>query len=139
MLSRRELLGGAALGGAPTLMGVEAGQDGQAMQEVARVLENIRDELEAARTTCTVAICQEVVELRGHQRTFLKSSRKFPNFIEVGIDVWERVQDWQLETRQTVGIGRQPDGVYTLAFGPTTLLLKPDAADDFVGYPYDNL
>ena len=30
------------------------------------------------------------------------------------------------------------DGV-KLAFGPTTLLLKPDATDDFIGYPYDNL
>ena len=55
------------------------------------------------------------------------------------IDVRERGQDWQLETRQTVGIGRQPDGVYTLVFGPTTLLLRPDAADDFIGYPYDSV
>ena len=85
------------------------------------------------------AICQEVAQLRRHQRAFLKSSRKFPNFIEVGIDARERVHDWQLETRQAVGIARQPDGRYTLAFGPTTLLLKPDAADDFIGYPYDNL
>jgi len=139
MLSRRELLSGAALGGPPTLMGVEAGQDGQSMQEVARVLEDIRDELEAARTTCSVAICRPVAELRRHQRVFLKSSLKFPNLIEVGIDVRERVQDWQLETRQTVGIGRQPDGVYTLVFGPTTLLLRPDAADDFIGYPYDSV
>ena len=139
MLSRRELLSGAALGGTPTLMGVEAGQDGQSMQEVARVLEDIRDELEAARTTCSVAICRPVAELRRHQRVFLKSSLKFPNLIEVGIDVRERVQDWQLETRQTVGIGRQPDGVYTLVFGPTTLLLRPDAADDFIGYPYDSV
>jgi len=120
-------------------MSVEAGQDSQSMQGVARVLESIRDELEAGRTTCAVSLCQEVAALRRHQRTFLKSSRKFPNFIEVGIDVWERVHDWQLETRQAVGIARQPDGVYTLAFGPTTLLLKPDAADDFIGYPYDSL
>ncbi len=139
MLSRRELLNGVALGGAPGLLGVEAGQDSQSLHEVTRVLVSIRDELEAGRTTCAASICQEVAQLRRHQRTFLKSSRKFPNFIEVGIDVWERVHDWQLETRQAVGIARQPDGLYTLAFGPTTLLLKPDAADDFIGYPYDNL
>ena len=131
MLSRRELLNGVALGGAPGLLGVEAGQDSQSLREGTRVLENIRDELEAGRTTCAAAICQEVAQLRRHQHAFLKSSRKFPNFIEVGIDVWERVHDWQLET-QAVGIARQPDGRYTL-------LLKPDAADDFIGYPYGNL
>ena len=139
MLFRRELLNGVALGGAPGLLGVEAGQDSQSLREVTRVLENIRDELEAGWTSCAASIYQEVAQLRRHQRAFLKSSRKFPNFIEVGIDVWERVHDWQLETRQAVGIARQPDGRYTLAFGPTTLLLKPDAADDFIGYPYDNL
>ena len=72
-------------------------------------------------------------------RRELLSSRKYPDFIEVGIDLWEEVHDWQLETRQAVAIGRQPDGLYTLALGPTTLLLKPEAADDFIGYPYDNV
>ena len=139
MLTRRALLSGAALGGAPTWMGAETGQESEGIREVARVLENIRDELEAGRTTCAPPICPEVARLRSQQRTFLKSSRKFPTFIEVGIDVWERVHDWQLETRQPIGIGRQPDGSYTLAFGPTTLLLRPDGSDDFIGYPYDNL
>ena len=72
-------------------------------------------------------------------RRELLSSRKYPDFIEVGIDLWEEVHDWQLKTRQAVAIGRQPDGLYTLALGPTTLLLKPEAADDFIGYPYDNV
>ena len=139
MLSRRELLSGVAAGGAPGLLGVEAGQDSQALQALTQILENMRAELRAGRTTCAVAICAEVAQLRQLQRTFLESSRKFPNFIEVGIDVWERVHDWQLETRHAARLARQPDGRYALAFGPTTLLLRPDAADDFIGYPYDSL
>ncbi|TDI22921.1 MAG: hypothetical protein E2P06_11280 [Acidobacteria bacterium] len=139
MLSRRELLNGAALGGAPVLLGVEAGQNSQALQRVTGLLEDIRDELRVEHATCAVAICPAVGQVRRLQRTFLKSSRKFPDFIEVGIDVWDEVHDWQLETRQAVVIRRQSDGRYTLAFGPTILLLKPEAADDFVGYPYDNL
>ncbi|MDP6581316.1 MAG: hypothetical protein QF681_11720 [Vicinamibacterales bacterium] len=139
MLSRRELLSGAALGSAPRLMGGEAGQNTQSLQRANMLLEDIRDELRAEHANCAVALCPAVGQLRRLQRTFLKSSRKFPNFIEVGIAVWEQVHDWQLETRQAVAVARQPDGRYTLAFGQTTLLLKPEAADDFVGYPYDIL
>lgn len=51
MLSRRELLSGAALGGAPGLLGVEAGQDSQSLRAVTEVLENIRDELAAGGET----------------------------------------------------------------------------------------
>ena len=138
MLSRRELLSAAVIGSAPGVPGVEAGQDTD-LREVTRVLEGIRDELRAERTTCAAAICPGVSQLRRLQRVFLKGNRKYPDFIDVGIELWEEVHDWHLETRQAVAIGRQPDGFYTLAFGPTTLLLKPEAPDDFVGFPYDNL
>jgi len=48
-----------------------------------------------------------------------------------------RVQDWQFETRQAVALDRRPDGRYALAFGPTTLLLRPDGTGDFLGFPFD--
>ncbi len=139
MLSRRDLLSGAAFGGAPGLVGLEAGQDSQELLRTNRLLQDIRNELRADRRNCAVALCPVVVELRRLQHAFLKSTHKFPNFIEVGIDPWEQVHDWQLETRQVVAIGRQPDGRYTLTFGQTTLLLKPEAPDDTIGYPYDDL
>ncbi len=139
MLSRRELLSGVALAGAPGVMSGEVMQDSQALQEATRVLQQIRNELRVEHARCTVTLCPAVAQLRGLQHTFLKSTLKYPNFIEVGIAVWEQVHDWLLETRQAVVMGRQPDGQYTLVFGPTMLLLKPEAANDFVGYPYDSL
>jgi hypothetical protein len=139
MLSRRELLSGVAFGGAPALRGAEAAQDSAESQRTNRLLEDIRDELRAEHANCAVALCPAVGQLRRLQHTFLKSNRKYPNFIEVGIAVWDEVHDWQLETRQAISMGRQPDGRYTLAFGPTVLRLRPEGSDDFVGYPYDSL
>ena len=127
----------AAFGGSSTLAGTVAIQDSQELGRTNELLEDVRDDLRAEQARCAVRICPSVRELRASQRAFLKTDRKFPDFVEVGIDIWERVQDWQLETRQAVAVTRRPDGVYGLAFGPTTLLLRPDGADDFLGFPFD--
>jgi hypothetical protein len=137
MLSRRDLLTSAAFGSSSTLAGTGAVQDTQERRRTNELLEDVRDDLREEHARCAVPICAAVGRLRALQRSFLKTDRKFPDFVEVGIDIWERVQDWQLETRQSVALDRRPDGRYTLAFGPTTLLLRPDAADDFLGFPFD--
>ena len=137
MLSRRDLLTSAAFGSSSTPVGAGAAQDSQERRRTNELLADMRDDLRAEHARCAVPICAAVGRLRVLQRSFLKTDRKFPDFVEMGIDIWERVQDWQLESRQAVALDRRPDGRYTLAFGPTTLLLRPDAADDFLGFPFD--
>lgn len=138
MLSRRDLLTNAAFGGSATLGGAAgAVQDSQELRRTNELLQDVRDDLREEHARCAVRICPTVRRLRALQRAFLKTDRKFPDYVEVGIDIWERVQDWQLETRQSVAFARRPDGQYELAFGLTTLLLRPDGAEDFVGFPFD--
>jgi hypothetical protein len=137
MLTRRDLLTSAAFGSRSTLASTTTVQDSQEQRRTNDLLENVRDDLRAEYARCAVPICPAVRRLRALQRSFLKTDRKFPDFVEVGIDIWERVQDWQLETSQSVVLGRRPDGRYALGFGPTTLLLRPDGADDFLGFPFD--
>ena len=136
MLSRRELLSGAALNGATGVSSTEA-QDAEAIRRVAWSLDRIREELLTTRMACAPAICPEVEQIRSHQRAFLKSSQKFPDFIDVGIGTWERVHDWHLHTRQPIMIARRPDARYAMTFGSTILLLRADVRDDFIGFPYD--
>ncbi len=138
MLSRRELLSAVLTNRATGTQAGSTREDVQSFRDLVRSLDQIRDELQTARTACTPALCPEIQQIRRHQRTFLKSSQKFPDFIEVGIGVWERVQDWQLETaRLPVTTVERRDGLYSLAFGMTTLVLRPDVRDDFIGFPYD--
>ena len=82
-------------------------------------------------------MCPEVDRVRAQQRTFLKGHQKFPDFVDVGIEVWERVHDWHVRTLQPVAVTQRPGDSYAMAFGMTTLVLRPDVEEGFVGFPYD--
>src|SRR2546430_8962823 len=50
----------------------------------------------------------------------LKANQKFPDYMDVGIDVWEHMHDWHVRTRQPLTIVRTNDGRYGMLFGVTT-------------------
>jgi hypothetical protein len=78
-----------------------------------------------------------VSRIRQQQHVWMRASQKFPDFIEVGIDVWENIYDWHVVHQQPVSMNRTSDGRYAMTFMFTTLLLRPDQAADFVGYAFD--
>jgi hypothetical protein len=78
-----------------------------------------------------------VARVRKQQHIWIASTRKYPDFIEVGLDVWDNVYDWHVTYQQTVNMARLSDGRYTMTFMFTTLLLRPDQSPDFVSYPFD--
>jgi hypothetical protein len=78
-----------------------------------------------------------VSRVRQQQRLWLKSSFKYPDFLEVGTAVWEDVYDWHVVYRQPHTAQRLSDGRYAMSFMFTTLLLRPDQAADYVGQPFD--
>jgi hypothetical protein len=136
MFTRRELFGGAV--GAGLTGGTEAVQvDRQEFLKLVDVLEDIRNELRAQRDTCSTGVCVEVETLRTRQREFLRSNNKFPDFIEVGLDVWDRLHDWHVRNRLPVNIVRLQDGRYAMPFGLSHLVLRPEAVASFVGYGFD--
>ena len=79
----------------------------------------------------------ELAEIREQQRIFLKTSHKFPDFIDVGVNVWDRLDDWHVRQQLPLNIVRRDDGRYTMAFMFTTLVLRPDQADGYVSFGYD--
>jgi hypothetical protein len=96
------------------------------------VLGAIRDELRALRAAC----CEppgEVERIRGVQNTFLRSTGKYPDAIEIGTRLWEVVYDWLRESPHPMDVSQLPNGRYAMRFGFTTLLLRPDAPADFLG------
>ena len=137
MLARRRFLSLAPFG---TVLGptVGAGEGGtpevndQTVQNLVRAVEQIRTEIQVQRTFT------ELDAVREPQKQYLKTSGKFPDFIDVGIDVWFRVYDWHLKWQQPVQIGRDASGRYTMAVMATTLVMRPDALPNFVSIPYDN-
>ena len=134
-MERRNLVGGGMLATAAALIGgAEQASAKQADDSgaVARAVENLR-----AALVRTLAVSPELDRIREQQRVFLKSNQKFPDFLEVGVDVWENVYDWHVRHQQPIAATRTGDGRYVMTVMFTTLILRPDQVNGYIGYGFD--
>lgn len=133
-MERRNLVGGGMLAGAAALLGVPE-QKGVADDDdgaAARAIESLRASLERH-----FAVSPELARIREQQRIFLKANQKFPDFIEVSIDVWENIYDWHVRHQQPIAASRTADGRYVMTVMFTTLILRPEQVNGYVGYGFD--
>jgi hypothetical protein len=144
MVHRRAVITGTVLGGALSALATPAGGSQAAggqddcrnserlMDEVAKAVRAVRDELAHEHSFW------EITAVREQTRTFLTANGKFPDFLEVGSDVWQRVYDWHVRFQQPINLGRTPEGRYTILLLATTVVMRPDMSPGFIGLPYDN-
>ena len=71
------------------------------------------------------------------QRVFVKAAHRYPEFVEVGPAAWAGLVEWHVRERQQTDVSRLADGRYTMAFNFSTVLLRPDLDDNYVGFGYD--
>jgi len=129
MWSRREWLASAVAGG---VVAPDAEQSSDRyLQEVSKEIKDLRLAIEAPRSF------PEIQRVRARQIEFLRTQMKFPDFMELGVEVWFGVYDWHVRHLQPIALGRDPGGRYTLALMGTTLILRVDADANFVGVPSD--
>jgi hypothetical protein len=57
--------------------------------------------------------------------------------MEVGIGVWENVYDWHVRHQQPLNLARLGDGRYAMTVMQTTLILRTDQTESYVGYGFD--
>ena len=67
-----------------------------------------------------------VAQLRDRQRQFLRVNQRFPECIDVGIRVWEQMQDWHIKHLRPLTIHRAGDGRWQMDFIMSVLVLKPE-------------
>ena len=118
----------AAVGATPSA----AQRDERTDDRTAAAIDQLRAALERS-----AALSPELAAIREQQRAFLKANHKFPDFIEVGVAVWENVCDWHVRHQLPLEILRNSEGRYTIAVVGTTLVLRPEQADAFVGFGFD--
>lgn len=139
MMERRNLVGGGFLAGAAALLADPA----PAAAAAQRVDDNNSEAVASAIDELKVllqrqlAVSPELERIREQQRIFLKANQKFPDFIEVGIDVWEDLHDWHVRHRQPLAMSRTAEGRYVMTVMFTTLVLRPDQAGNYVGFAFD--
>jgi len=142
MIDRRNLMSAGVAAGVATLAAVPEGaaavQRGDNNDALARAVDDLRQEIVRQFDTADQKPWRAVGRIREQQRTWLRSTQKYPDFIEIGTDVWEALQDWHIRQQQPLTVTRLADGRYAMAFSFTTLLLRTDAMPDYVGPPLDN-
>ena len=130
MVGRRDMLGSGLLAG----LGGAFGESPAV--EPAAAIDRLRTLNERSSTPSTASA--SIASIRQQQRTFIKSHDKYPDFIEVGLGVWEEVYDWHVRYQQPITAARLADGRYVIGFMFTNLILRPDQALDYVGFGFDN-
>ena len=131
MLSRRELI---AAGAAVPLA---AGNAAAAQNE--RDLKELRQEVGEIRSILTAnpVSTATVKGLRDRQRQFYRVNQRFPECIDVGIGIWEQMQDWHIRNLRPLNIVRGGDGLWQMDFIMTVLVLKHALGENEISQAYD--
>ena len=136
MLARRRMLGTTLFGGFLGATIPASGQSGQTsdrqMTEIVDALKELKKSLDSPQSFT------EIAGIRQKQVDYLKATNKFPDFIDVGLDVWFAVHDWHVKHLQQLVLGRDGSGRYTITLMSTQLVMRPDLVPTFISAPYDN-
>lgn len=135
-MTRREWLEGGVFGAA---LGAEQ-PPAVEREQVARMVQALqRLALEAtnANRGCSTGECGTAAKIRDAFTLFFRSNQKFPDYLDVGVDIFYELYDWHIRNRQALNVARLPDGRYGLGFMFTRLVLRPDVVPEFIGVPYD--
>jgi len=141
MLARRRMLGTTLFGGlVGAAIPASAGATDQSNQtserqtmEIIEALKDIRKALDAPHGAFV-----EILPIRQKQMDYLRATNKFPDFIDVGLDVWFSVHDWHIRHLQQPVLGRDTNGRYTISVMGTQLVMRPDLVPSFISAPYDS-
>jgi hypothetical protein len=142
MVERRVVMGGSLLAGLTALASPAVAAEASAravddLQDVSSSIKGLQRTVEDQFATIYTAKWHGVGRIRQQQHTWMRSTQKFPDFIEIGIDIWDNMYDWHVVHQLPVTMARTGDGRYTMVFMFTTLVLRPDQAPDYVGFAFD--
>jgi hypothetical protein len=142
MLTRRELItGGVAgsvvpVGRAESAAVMQSSAELDLLRDIARQIGSVDDTL-ASGMLSNAIVFGLAAKVRGQMETFFRTAQKFPDFIDVGYNVFMDVYDWHVKNRQQVVVTRGPDGRYWMQFMFTTLIVRGEHDANYIGIPYD--
>ena len=133
-MDRRHVIGGGLAAGVAGLAGgAPAGAAQRSDDDVARAVDRLGGVVDSRFAYSEPGPIVGLHALRQQQQTFLRANHKYPDFIEVGYEIWESVYFWHIEHRQPLQVGRFDDGRYTIAFMFTLLIMRPDVEPRHIG------
>lgn len=136
-MDRRHVMAGGLAAGVAGLAGGTAAAaqetDPRVVAELGRLGSILDSYVDLARPGPLVGVAL----VRQQQRTFLRANHKYPDYLDVGSDIWESVYFWHVRHQQPLQLARLGDGRYTLVFMFTTLIMRADIEPGYVGLGFD--
>lgn len=78
-----------------------------------------------------------IPKLRDAYTLYWRTNGKFPEFVEVGTDVFYDLYDYHVKQRLPIPVNRLNDGRMTITFMYTQLIVRVDQTPGFIGVPFD--
>jgi len=145
MISRRDVVTAGVLG---TLTGAaidaDAAPAAQDDAEVRRALGQIQNQLVRLGSTLEEGLVGPAVvhggflaDIRNKFSVHLRSAGKFPDFLEIGTDVFYAVYDWHVRHNQQIQITRISEQRFAIQWMFTQLVVRFEVESKFIGIPFD--
>jgi hypothetical protein len=144
MISRREVVTAGVLGSLSAAASPAAASTEQSGDQG---VQNQLGQIQRALTTLNTTVQSGLVgpglsagfisDIRDRLTVHLRSSGKFPDFMEIGTDPFYDVYDWHVRHSQQIQITRMADQRFSIQFMFTQLVVRWEQDRRFLGQPYD--
>ena len=140
MPTRREVMTAGVMG---PLASATAPARTEAMDDLDRVVSEVRamqlsvQRLNTSITEAARVTAGALADLRERFAVYLRTTGRFPEYIDVGVDVFYEAYDWHVRHQQPLQVSRQAGSRLALVFMYTQLVLRPEQERGFIGIPYD--
>lgn len=136
MIARREVLGATGLAG--LLGAVLPAPAAAAQQSVERAMADVATAIDMFRKNWTnERAFPELAGVREQVRAFVRATGKYPDFVDVGYDVWQGIYDWHIRWQQPIAMARDASGRYVMSVMMTTIVLRHDSTPTYISTGYD--
>ena len=145
MISRREMVTAGVLGSLTGSAGTaEASQGGsQDDAQTRAVLSRIEQDLQRISTTLEQGLrgpgldAGPIAEIRSRLTVHIRAAGKFPEFMEIGTNIFYAVYDWHVRYAQQIQITRIADQRFAIQFMFTQLIVRWEQDANYLGTPFD--
>ena len=140
-MNRRDMLAAGLFGGlAPSGEGEAQNQSDIIMREGLKGVENSVDEFKDSVEQGLRGNSMSyggVGDVRKEIQRWLKSSGRFPEYLDIGVSIFFDVYDWHVRHQQQIQITRLSDQRMVIQFMFTQLVLRWENAENYIGQAYD--
>jgi hypothetical protein len=142
MISRREMVTAGVLGTLAATPGEAVAAESQdegtarAVSQATAALRDIDTTLENGLVGPNTAY-GFLSDIRSRYTTHIRSAGKFPDFLEIGVDVFYQVYDWHVRHNQQIQITRVAEQRFAIQWMFTQLILRWEQDPKYIGVPFD--